>query len=271
MRTLTRTAVAVLLPALWCVAPRPADAARPFSLYQPIIDRCPFGDPPDDPSAPPDSVSKGRGGRDEAAAEADAKKEQEQLEKAVRVSAIAVMPDGKVMVGFSDLSDSKHPRHLYLAAGDERDGWLVKEADATGRRAVLVKDGKYEIERGLGADANGPARLAGSNAKDSKAAAAASTKPRPPALMGRNSLRGERRKFEEAQRLAREEAEEDRRRKAEEEREMREAEHARREAEREEMRASLDDLRKSIEQNRLEARRFQEMERNAGGGGENQD
>ena len=77
--------------------------------------------------------------------------------------------------------------------------------------------------------------------------------------------------LEEAQRLAREEAEEDRRRKAEEEREMREAEHARREAEREEMRASLDDLRKSIEQNRLEARRFQEMERDAGGGGENQD
>ena len=39
----------------------PGFGKRAFDLYQPIIDRCPFGPPPEDPSIPPDLVSKSSG------------------------------------------------------------------------------------------------------------------------------------------------------------------------------------------------------------------
>ena len=38
-------------------------------------------------------------------------------------------PDGATVVGFTDNSDPKVPRHYYLKVGESRDNWTVKEAD----------------------------------------------------------------------------------------------------------------------------------------------
>ena len=55
---------------------------RPFELYEPIIDKCLFGEPPDDPSKIPEKSSSSSTARDEK----EIAKEQERLEKAVAVS-----------------------------------------------------------------------------------------------------------------------------------------------------------------------------------------
>ena len=134
-----------------CAAALAATAAekRPFDLYQGIIDCQPFGPPPDDPSVDPSSIS--RADAKKAAAtdeEKAAEKQQEELEKAVSVSVLNIAPDGRVMVGFTDAT-AKPAANFYLAVGDARGGWTVKEADPVEKSVVLEKDG-VEIERTVG-------------------------------------------------------------------------------------------------------------------------
>lgn len=129
---------------------------RPFDLYQPIIDKNIFGPPPADPTVMPDKASDAS--KAEQKSELELAKEQETLEKAVGVSALVQKPDGTIMVGFSDSSVGKSPVHYYLAVGEEKSGWLVKEADVATKCVTLEKDG-IEIERTLG-DRTGAATAA---------------------------------------------------------------------------------------------------------------
>lgn len=239
--------------------------ARPFELYQPIIDRCPFGDPPDDPSVPPELASKNGSGKD-AQDEKELTKEQEQLEKAVRVSVLTVNPDGRVMVGFSDLSDAKKPVHYYMAAGETRGGWFVKEADAKEKKIVLVKDGQIEIERMLGENSSSASKAGGGEK------AAAPARPKQNHLLSHKSRRRQREADEEAERLEREKQREQMRLAHEEAEKRRAEDKAEREAEREEMREQLSSLKAELQRNREAARQREAAEdagNEEGGSGEN--
>ncbi len=121
-------------------------AQRPFDLYKPIIDKCPFGPPPSDPTVLPEKSSRGY---DRGELDAETAKEVQQLEKAVSVSAIVQKPAGSIMVGFSDASDTGGPKHYYLAVGERKDGWVVKDVDMLTKRVTLEKD-EVQIERTLG-------------------------------------------------------------------------------------------------------------------------
>lgn len=120
---------------------------QPLERYQSIIDRQPFGPPPIgfDPTRMPDSVAKGQG---EAPA-AELTLDQQQLQKAVGFSVINIESSGVTMVGFTDNTDPKVPRHYYLPVGEKRDGWLVKEADAAKKTMTVAKDG-VEVTLNLG-------------------------------------------------------------------------------------------------------------------------
>lgn len=119
--------------------------------YQLIIDRNVFGQPPEnfDPArSPADVVSSRRSGRPE---DQQVTKEQQDLQKAVRFTAMNISPDRKVYVGFTDTSDPKLPKYFYLQVGQESRGWKVVQADAIAGTAVLEKDG-IEISLTLGGE-----------------------------------------------------------------------------------------------------------------------
>jgi hypothetical protein len=160
-----------------------ADDARPFDLYRPIIDKCLFGPPPNDPTVVPDKNSSSLSA--DGKTELELSKEQELLEKSVTVSALVQKPDGTVMVGFSDSSDRKTPVHYYLAVGESKQGWTVASADMTAKKVLLEKDG-IEIERALG-DKN-----AAVAAKPNAAEPDKTSSPRSMLLSGRSNglLRG---------------------------------------------------------------------------------
>ena len=114
--------------------------AKPdFETYQPILDRMPFGAPPD-PNASPTTLTA-----------ADARKEQlekEKLAKQINMSALNITPDGRTAIGFTDLS-AKPPANYYLAVGESSDGWTVLEADYDTDTATVEKEG-IEITLQLG-------------------------------------------------------------------------------------------------------------------------
>ena len=146
MRELCRLCVLGLLCAgLTSVA---AARERAWSTYQPIVDRNPFGLPPADPMANPKNVNQ-RGASGRPGEPSQLTPEQEKLRKQVRFSVLNRDPDGSIMVGFSDLSDSKMPRHYYLAEGETRDGWMVVSAEVDTKKLTLLKDG-IELELTLG-------------------------------------------------------------------------------------------------------------------------
>ena len=128
---LTSLAIAVSLPVL--------AGKFPFERYQSIIDRRPFGNPPPgyDPDRFADEIQPVSGNRD-----ADLSEEQQQLQKAIALHAVNIDPDGSTMVGFSDLSEPKSPKCYYMAVGETRNGWFVKEASpsATNAFMTVVKD-----------------------------------------------------------------------------------------------------------------------------------
>ncbi len=121
---------------------------REWSTYQPIVERNPFGLPPADPMANPKNVNQ-RGPSGRPGEPGQLTPEQDKLRKQVRFSVLNRDPDGSVMVGFSDLSDSKMPRHYYLAEGETRDGWKVVSAEIATKKLTLLKDG-IELELTLG-------------------------------------------------------------------------------------------------------------------------
>ena len=218
---------------------------QPLERYQSIIDRQMFGQPPPgfDPTRPPSEVSKS-----DAKEQVELTKEQEQLKSSVRFSVINVTADGETAVGFTDNSD-KVPKHYYLKLGEERDGWLVKEADAEEKRMVIAK-GEIEVELQLGDDSGGG--KGGASGGTTRAAAGRpnrlTTSARSPgmsSLIGRRRLREQQRAEEEAAR-----AEETKRR--EEERAQAAAqqaeERAQRERDREEQRAQLQAIQEELRQ-----------------------
>jgi len=108
-----------------------APTAQPFSYYQPILDRMPFGTPPPNfDAAPVDPVA--------AKNEEQAKVERQNLAKRVNMSAVTVTPEGHTAVGFTDLA--KKLNH-YLLVGETADGWKVLAADYDEETATLEKDG----------------------------------------------------------------------------------------------------------------------------------
>lgn len=240
---------------------------QPIERYQTIIDRMPFGQPPPgfDPSRNPDEVS--RSDLDNAGQELT--QEQEAIQKAVQFSVINVEADGTVRVGFSDCSDAKSPRHFYMAVGEERGGWLVREADPKAKTMTVVKD-DVEVELHLGDSSKGAegkgGRMRGEarttsaerrNAILSRAAAdaAAAGEAYDPAATGLPEGRRARREREERARAefaAKLEAES--KRKAEEEAARREEDQAAREAERAEQREQLNAIRDELRRAREESK-----------------
>lgn len=229
-------------------------AGRPFSYYQPIIDRCPFGEGPDDPSVPPENAPRG-GGRNGDAGETpqDVAQAQMQLERSVSVSVINITPDGRTMAGFTDAGDSKSPRHYYIEKGETKGGWTLKDVDPVEKRITLVKDG-IEIERTLGEAAAGGAQSAGRRGPQTTTAGQRTVD----AAVGMKSHRAMKRERDEAERRARLERAEADRKRAEEEELRREEDKVQREAEREEMHQNLLNMQEQLRKVREENNRRRE-------------
>lgn len=240
---------------------------QPYERYQSIVDRQMFGAPPPgfDPTKPPSEVSKA----DAREAEAQLTKEQEQIRSAIHFSVINVTPSGETAVGFTDNGDSKNPVHYYLKVGEQRNGWLVKEADPV-KATMTIAKGEVEVSLSIGGNSAKGGAVAKSAATGAPTATAsilpapANDAAKPGVLVNRlqsgngnqlNSLRSRRlmreqqRQQEAAAREAEQAAAEERRR---EDEARREEERLQREAEREEQRAQLqqikDELRKAREE-----------------------
>ena len=120
--------------------------AAPFSHYQTILDRMPFG-------AAPSSVNEGPSAEDleqQKTAEQE-KAEQQQIAKQLSFSALNITPKGTVAVGFTDRTVNP-PRSFYLEVGSSRDGWTVVSADYEKDWAQFEKDGvtiTMHLDKGL--------------------------------------------------------------------------------------------------------------------------
>lgn len=238
-----------------------------FSRYQTILDRMPFGQPPPgfDPTRSPDEVSK----NDYAAEAPPLSEQQAEIQKNIQFSAINLDEDGTVMVGFVDKSDPKAAKTYYMAVGEERGGWLVKEADAIAKTMSISKDG-VEVSLTLGENSGGGGTNAAKNAAGRNMAAARSN-----GLLGQGgstfktaqptSFKGRRAQREEEQRRAVEAArEKEAAREAElaARKELDELREADRQREREEQRAQLNSIREELARVREEKRlREEENER----------
>ena len=241
---------------------------QPYERYQSIVDRQMFGAPPPgfDPTKPPSEVSK----TEAREAEAQLTKEQEQIRSAIHFSVINVTPGGETAVGFTDNGDPKNPIHYYLKVGEQRNGWLVKEADPV-KATMTIAKGDVEVSLSIGGNSakGGAVAKATTTAAPAAATTAATASQgiprqgvsgaRPAAAAGNttqlNSLRSRRllreqqRQQEAAEREAAQAEAEERRR---EDEARREEERLQREAEREEQRAQLqlikEELRKAREE-----------------------
>jgi len=259
-----------ILPLLACLALASVSFAerQPFDRYQSIVDRQMFGALPPgfDPTKMPSEVSK--------ADQKQLTKEQEKLQSSIHFSVINVTPDGATAVGFTDNSDPKTPVHYYLKVGECRNGWEVKEADATAATMTIAK-GDIEVSLSLGGNS---AKGAGSTTRSVELDAASANSARGSAsrlssgLLGGGSLLSRRRMREK---LAQEEKEKADAAAAEREAERQaqaEAEKARQEEERAEMNKKLQELTESIKRSReREAKTTEKQEGEAASGSEQND
>lgn len=145
MKTITRIAIPLFAAFAASVA---FGEKLPFDRYQSVVDRMPFGQPPPgfDPFVRPSEAAATAAAAEGPELTAD----QQQLQKAVSFSVINVESDGTVKVGFIDNSDAKSPKCYYMAVGEQRDGWLVKEGDPSKKTMTVEKDG-VEVSLDLGA------------------------------------------------------------------------------------------------------------------------
>ncbi len=131
-------------------AAMPALAEKPkYDRYKSIVERQMFGPLPAnfDPNKMPNEVAAGKN------VEKELTKEQEQLKSSIHFSMVNVTPDGSTAVGFTDNSDPKVPVHYYLKVGEERGGWIVKEADAYSEPPKMtIAKGDIEVALELGAN-----------------------------------------------------------------------------------------------------------------------
>lgn len=240
----------LLAAALGCAAAELAAGTVSFERYQPLVDRHPFGRPPEgfDPDKMSSEVSKSA-----ASAKPEALTgEQAEIAKNVTFSVINKEPDGTVRVGFSDNADPKQPHHYYMGVGETRDGWTVKEADPAEKTMTLVSRDGVEVSLELGGSSAGKGAAAGKPAGRTPAHDRSSLLgPGGGGSLGsfrtRRALRAKEAAENEARKAA---AEEERKKLAEAEREEREKERMSREAEREEQRRQLEAIREELRRNR---------------------
>ncbi|MDD5708432.1 MAG: hypothetical protein PHR35_21130, partial [Kiritimatiellae bacterium] len=149
----------------------------PFSRFQIILDRQPFGRAPD-PAAAVAAPADGPTEQQQLA-------EQQKLAKQINMSGITINPDGRLYIGFTDLG-AKPPVNYYLAEGGSGGGWTVLEADCAEETATIEKDGiqlHLKLGKGLVTGAPSPATapiptaLASVRHKGKPADAAASSEP----------------------------------------------------------------------------------------------
>ena len=209
-----------------------------------------FGQPPPgfDPSRPASEVAA-----TSRAEQKELTQEQQKLQSAVQFSVINITPEGETAVGFSDNSDPKAPKHYYLKVGEERDGWLVKEANPAEASMTIAK-GEIEVSLKIGEN----------SAQGGTTAKAASNAPAAPSRFG-GGLRARRMARLAEQQKRNEEAAA----KVEEEKAQREAaaaaEKAERAAEREQQRQQLLAIQEELRRAR-EARQQNQQESPGNGG-----
>lgn len=211
---------------------------QPYDRYAPIVDRQMFGPlPPNfDPTKSPSEVSRSSGSKTEQ----QLTQEQEKVKSAIRFSVINVTPEGETAIGFTDNSDSKNPVHYYLKVGEERNGWLVKEADAKTATMTICKEG-IEVSLTLGGDSAAGA----GKTENVRPVPIPANAPQRSSLLAGASLG--------ARRRMRRELDEAERRKSEEERAKLEAERVKLAAEREQLEAEREEQRKAEREEQRQA------------------
>ena len=265
-----RIAAAAVAAALSVAAALPAFAEKPpFSRYQTIVDRLMFGPLPADfdPTKLPSEVARTSASAAGKAAQ-QLTKEQEKLKSAIRFSVINVTPQGDVAVGFTDSSEAKNPKHYYLKKGEERDGWLVKEADPETATMTIAK-GEIEVTLSIGQDsAKGGSAKAGPASQPGAANASAGPAPRKSSLLTRRLQRKEQERAQ-IRREVSEEMRKEREAEAAKEEAQRAAEKAEADAKREEDKQRFQDMRSELEtmrQRMQEEKKAKEAEEASGGG-----
>jgi hypothetical protein len=107
----------------------PEVSAFDKSPYPVILEKMPFGTPPDLTAL------------NAAATSMDAAKmkvEQDKLAATFSWTAINITPDGKTAIGFTDLS-AKPPANYYMTVGESANDWTVVEADYASETATIQK------------------------------------------------------------------------------------------------------------------------------------
>ena len=169
---------------LWIVVVGFAFAeGQPFSRYETIINRKPFGPEPEnfDPDAAPGSESATSAGEGGEMTPEQRSAEEQQLASSVRVSILNVTPAGVVKVGFTD-STAKPPENYYLKVGASQNGWTVKAADPATESVTLEKGG-VEVTVKLG-EASGNGGKGGGKGGAKVAAKSAAPQRRMPQMLG---------------------------------------------------------------------------------------
>ena len=121
--------------------------------YQAVVDRFPFGQPPEgfDPLSKADPRYEGAEEAAAAEPEVPLTQQQEALKHVVHASVLVINPVTRdPWLGFSDATDPKSPRNYYLPVGGTQDDWTVKSVDTDKKSAVVAK-GDVEIELVVGA------------------------------------------------------------------------------------------------------------------------
>ncbi len=114
----------------------------PFSHYEPILERMPFGELPQNFGVTVDDTAEKEAARE--------KMEQEKLARKINMSAVNITPQSETAIGFTDLSQ-KPPVSYYLVVGDESGGWKVNSANYKEETAEIEKDGvTIELKLGKG-------------------------------------------------------------------------------------------------------------------------
>ncbi|NLF85799.1 MAG: hypothetical protein GX571_06805 [Lentisphaerae bacterium] len=161
--------------------PEPAAPARdkalivpPFSRYEIIIDRKPFGTPPPAAAAP--------AAVDNAAVQQA--QEEQKLARQINMVAVNKTPAGKTAVGFIDKSE-KPERNYYINVGETVNGFTVVEASYEDETATLRKDEvtiTLKLGQGLvkgGAPAAQPAPAPAAGAAPARVPPVTAPPPRP--------------------------------------------------------------------------------------------
>jgi len=133
MRQISLVALSATFAALCASAVSTSHAPTPFSNYQPILDRMPFG-------ALPANFGQVVPEPSQAQDAAQIQAEQQKLAKQINMSCVNVTPDGTTAIGFTDL-DAKPPVNYYLLVGATAGGWSVVAADYDEEWAQISKDG----------------------------------------------------------------------------------------------------------------------------------